>query len=62
MRNPRSIAEVRNKLGVPPVEAVESLRLLQSFIKLTPEQRRDVVELVERLAIERSPAPDRPRA
>ena len=62
MRNPRSIAEVRTKLGVPSVETVESLRLLRSFIKLTPRQRRDIVELVERLAIEHSAAPDRPQA
>ena len=62
MRNPRSMAEVRGKLGVPSVETVESLRLLRSFMKLSTRQRRDIVELVERLAIECSSAPNRPQA
>jgi hypothetical protein len=62
MRNPRSIAEVRSELGVPSVEAVECLRLLRSFMKLAPRQKRNIVELVERLASERPPSPDRPRA
>jgi len=62
MRNPRSVAEVRSKLGAPPVEMIESLRLLRSFIKLTPRQRRNILKLVERLAIEPSAAPDRPHA
>nr|WP_024514535.1 hypothetical protein [Bradyrhizobium sp. Tv2a-2] len=62
MRNPRSIAEMHDRLAVPAVETVESLRLLRSFVKLTPRQRRDIVELVERLAIEHSPAPDCPQA
>jgi hypothetical protein len=62
MRNPNSIPEVRSKLGVPAAETVESLRLLRSFVRLTPRQRRDIVKLVERLAIEPSAARDRPRA
>jgi hypothetical protein len=41
---------------------IESLRLLRSFIKLTPRQRRNILKLVERLAIEPSAAPDRPHA
>lgn len=28
-------------------EAIESLRLLKMFIKLTPAQRREIIELVE---------------
>jgi hypothetical protein len=62
MRNPRSIVEVHNRLAVPAAETVESLRLLRSFMKLTPRQQRDIVELVERLAIDHSLAPDRPQA
>jgi hypothetical protein len=62
MRNPSFITEVRSKLGVPSTEAVETLRLLRSFIKLAPRQRREIIELVEWLAIERSPAPDHPLA
>jgi len=62
MSNPTPIAEMPSKLGVPSIEAVESLRLLKSFISLTPRQRREIIELVERLAVERSPAPNHPRA
>lgn len=29
-------------------EILESLRLLKSFIKLSPDQRRDIIERVER--------------
>jgi hypothetical protein len=61
MRHPRSIAEVRSTLEVPSVETVESLRLLRSFIKLAPRQRRDIIKLVERLASQSLP-PDRPQA
>lgn len=62
MRNPKSIAEVRCKLGVPSIETVESLRLLRSFIKLTSKQRCEIIELVERLAVEASPGSDHPLA
>jgi len=49
---------VRSKLRAPSVETLESLRLLRSFIKLTPRQRRDILKLVEGLAIEPSAAPE----
>jgi len=61
MRNPKSIVEVRGKLGIPSAETVESLRLLRSFVRLTPRQRREIVELIERLAMEHSAAPDLPQ-
>ena len=32
-------------------ETVESLRLLAAFLKLAPDQRSEIIELVERLAI-----------
>jgi hypothetical protein len=57
MKNPTFIAELHKKLGAPSSETVESLRLLKAFLKLDPRQRFEVIELVERLAIE--PAPDR---
>jgi hypothetical protein len=53
---------MRSKLGDPSAETIESLRLLRSFIKLTPRQRRDILKLVERVAIESSAAPDCPQA
>ena len=62
MRNPRFIMEMHSKLGVPSNETVESLRLLRSFIKLTSRQWREIIELVERFAVERSPAPEYPLA
>jgi hypothetical protein len=62
MPNPSFITEVSSRLGVPSTEAVETLRLLRSFIKLTPRQRREIIELVERLATECSPASDHPLA
>jgi hypothetical protein len=53
---------MRSKLGAPSAETIETLRLLRSFIKLTPRERRDILKLVERIAIEPSAAPDRPQA
>jgi hypothetical protein len=57
MKNPTFIAELHKKLGAPSSETVESLRLLKAFLKLDPRQRFEVIELVERLALE--PTPDR---
>jgi hypothetical protein len=60
MKNPTFIAELHQKLGAPSSETVESLRLLKAFLKLEPRQRFEVIELVERLAIDPTSAPDRP--
>jgi hypothetical protein len=60
MKNPTFIAELHKKLGAPSSEAVESLRLLKAFLRLAPRERFEVIELVERLAIEASSAPDHP--
>jgi len=30
------------------LETIDSLRLLKMFVKLTPAQRREIIELVER--------------
>jgi hypothetical protein len=50
MKNPGFAPDLRKKLGSPSGETIESLRLLRAFVKLSPRQRSEVVELVERLA------------
>ncbi len=60
MKNPTVVAELHKKLGAPPSETVESLRLLKAFLKLAPRQRFEVIELVERLATDALRSPDRP--
>jgi hypothetical protein len=50
MKNPTHIAESQEKLGFPSSGTVEGLRLLKAFLKLSPQLRVDVIELVERLA------------
>ncbi|WP_076858984.1 hypothetical protein [Bradyrhizobium mercantei] len=52
MKNPTYVAELQNKLGAPSSETLESLRLLKAFLRLAPDQRCEVIELVERLAVE----------
>jgi hypothetical protein len=60
MKNPTSVAELRERLGTPSSETVEGLRLLKAFVKLSPRQRLEVVGLVERLAIDTTAVSDRP--
>ena len=60
MKNPTFVAELHKKLGAPSSETVESLRLLKAFLKLAPEQRSEVIELVERLATDAQASPDHP--
>ncbi|MGB8400521.1 hypothetical protein [Bradyrhizobium sp.] len=55
MKDPTYVAELQKRLGAPSSETLESLRLLKAFLKLSPDQRSEIVELVERLAT--SPAP-----
>ncbi|KJC40749.1 hypothetical protein UP10_39605 [Bradyrhizobium sp. LTSPM299] len=50
MKNPTYVAELQKKLGAPSSETMESLRLLKAFLRLAPDQRGEVIELVERLA------------
>ncbi|WGS18862.1 MULTISPECIES: hypothetical protein [unclassified Bradyrhizobium] len=52
MKNPTYVAELHKKLGAPSSETVEGLRLLKAFLRLAPDQRSEVIELVERLAAE----------
>ena len=56
MKNPTHVAELQKKLGAPSSDTVESLRLLKAFLKLAPDQRSEIIELVERLATGRSPS------
>jgi hypothetical protein len=56
MKNPTYVAELQKRLGAPSSETVESLRLLKAFLKLAPDQRFEIIELVERLATDPSPS------
>jgi hypothetical protein len=60
MKNPTFLAELHKKLGAPSSEAMESLRLLKAFLKLAPGQRIELLEMVERLAIDASIDSGRP--
>lgn len=57
MKNPTLVAELQNRLGAPSSETLESLRLLKAFLRLEPEQRFEIIELVERLVIDRASGP-----
>ena len=50
MKNPTYVAELQKKLGAPSSDTVESLRLLKAFLKLSSDQRSEIIGLVERLA------------
>ncbi|MBR0694796.1 hypothetical protein [Bradyrhizobium lablabi] len=50
MKNPTLVAELQKKLGAPSSETLESLRLLKAFLRIAPDQRCEVIALVERLA------------
>jgi hypothetical protein len=52
--------ELRQSLGAPSSDTIESLRLLRSFLKLAPRQRFEVIEIVERLASESCSVPGWP--
>ena len=56
MKNPTYVAELQKKLGAPSSETLESLRLLKAFLKLAPDQRSEIIELVELLAASPSPS------
>ena len=55
MKSPTYVAELHKKLGAPSSETVEGLRLLKAFLKIPPDQRSEIIDLVERLAITLSP-------
>ena len=57
MKNRTYVSELGEKLGYPSSETIEGLRLLKAFIKLSPPQRSEVLDLVERLATDPAPVP-----
>jgi hypothetical protein len=57
MKNQTSVSELRERLGYPSSETIEGLRLLKAFTKLSPSQRSEVIDLVERLATDPAPVP-----
>lgn len=57
MKNRISVSELSEKLGYPSGETIQDLRLLKAFIRLSPRQRSEVVDLVERLATDPAPVP-----
>jgi hypothetical protein len=54
MKDPTYVAELQKKLGAPSSETLESLRLLKAFLELAPDQRCEIIELIERLATDAS--------
>jgi hypothetical protein len=50
-------SELSEKLGYPTCDTIQGLRLLKAFIKLSPSQRSEVIELVEQLANDPAPFP-----
>jgi hypothetical protein len=58
MKNRTFISDLREKLGSPSSETVEGLRLLRAFVKLSAQQRSEVIELVERFGSDPGPVPD----
>ncbi len=57
MKNRTSVSELSEKLGCPSSETIQGLRLLKAFLKLSPLQRSEVVDMVEQLATDPAPVP-----
>jgi hypothetical protein len=57
MKNRTDVSELSEKLGYPSSQTIEGLRLLKVFVKLSPLQRSEVLDLVERLATDPAPVP-----
>jgi hypothetical protein len=55
MKNPTHVAELQKRLGAASSETMEGLRLLKAFLKLAPDQRSEIIEMVERFATSRAP-------
>jgi hypothetical protein len=60
MKNPTLVTELHGRLGAPSSETVEGLRLLKAFLKLSRQQRYQVIDLIERLASEADASLDHP--
>jgi len=57
MTNRTFVSELSKKLGHPTSETMQGLRLLKAFIRLSPSQRAEVIDLVEQLATDPAPVP-----
>ena len=57
MTNRTFASELSEKLGHPTSETIQGLRLLRAFIRLSPSQRAEVIDLVEQLATDPAPVP-----
>jgi hypothetical protein len=57
MTNRTFASELSEKLGYPTSETIQGLRLLKAFIRLSPSQRAEVIDLVEQLATDPAPVP-----
>ena len=57
MTNRTFASELSEKLGHPTSETIQGLRLLKAFVRLSPSRRAEVIDLVEQLATDPSPAP-----
>jgi hypothetical protein len=57
MKNRTFISDLREKLGSPSQETLEGLRLLRAFVRLSSQQRSEVIELAERFADDPEPVP-----
>jgi len=57
MKNRMSVTEVSEKLGYPSSETIEGLRLLKAFVKLSPSQRSEVIDILEELTTGPTPFP-----
>jgi hypothetical protein len=57
MKNRISVSEMSEKLGYPSSETIEGLRLLKAFVRLSPSQRSEVIDMVEELATGPAPLP-----
>ena len=58
MKNPHVNFGSEREAWIAFNETVEGLRLLRAFVKLSPQQRSEVIELVERFADDPEPVPD----
>jgi hypothetical protein len=50
-------SELSEKLGYPTSETIQGRRLLKAFIRPSPSQRAEVIDLVEQLATDPGPVP-----
>jgi len=55
MKNHISVSELSEKLGYPSSEAIQGLRLFKAFVRLSPRQRSEVVDMVEQFATDPAP-------